>query len=239
MSAKRWLAAADGVLARIRETQLGTIEQAAGLIAERMAAGGAFTLYDCGHCSGEPFNRAGGLLAIHRFTPTLGIVGPMPPGRQAAHDEAQAARLAVEHSSLQAGDALLIISVSGRRPGVVEVARAAREKGVLVVAITSRQYSGALPSLHSSGQRLYEAADLVIDNCGVLGDAILDIEGVEAPVGPTSGLSFVYIFWALTAEIIARLAAAGKKPHVLRSVNKPDGEEFNKAAKAEYEKTGL
>jgi len=239
MSARGWMEKADGVLAAIRETQGEAIVRAAQAIAERMARGGAFTLYDCGHCSGEPHNRAGGLLAIYRFNPTFTPPGPNPPGRKTGMDEEELGRLAVEKSSLQAGDILLIVSVSGRRPLVVEVAQRARERGVLVVAITSRQYSGALESQHSSGQRLYEVADITIDNCGVLGDAILEIPGLEAPAGPTSGLAFVYIFWALTCEILARLVAMGKQPHVLRSVNKPGGAEFNEAAKRAYEQTGL
>ena len=239
MSAKRWMEAADGVLERIRTSQVAKIEAAAGLIAERMAQGGAFTLYDCGHCSGEPHHRAGGLLAIHRFSPSFPVSGPQPPGRKVqGPSEEELGGLAVAYSSLQAGDVLLIISVSGRRPLVVEVAQRAREKGVAVVAITSLAYSGALPSLHSSGKRLYEVADLAIDNCGVLGDAILEVEGVDAPVGPTSGLGFVYIFWALVAEVVQRLAERGLKPHAYRSVNRPGGEEFNAAARAEYEKTG-
>ena len=240
MSATGWMDAAHGVLERIRATQTGNIERAGALVAQRMAQGGAFTLYDCGHCSGEPFNRAGGLLAIYRFHPAWGVVGPNPPGRtQQAPGEEELGRLAVEKSSLQAGDALLVISVSGRRPLVVEVASRARGKGVAVIAITSLAYSGALPSLHSSGQRLYEVADIALDNCGVLGDAILEVPGVEAPVGPTSGLSFVYLFWALTSEVVAQLAARGLTPHVLRSVNRPGGSEFNEAARAEYLKTGL
>jgi len=80
---------------------------------------------------------------------------------------------------------------------------------------------------------------VVIDNCGVVGDAIVEIEGMDAKVAPTSGVTFCYIIWALTCEAVDQMLARGLKPHVYQSINRPGGEEFNARAEAEYEKTGV
>ncbi len=249
MSAERWYELADQVLTRIRETQTDSIRQAAALIADSAAAGGALHIYDTGHCSREPIHRAGGLLMLKDFQLSLNLVSAPGPRRAAAVAERQKqgrgaadedlARLAISRSALAPGDVLIVNSVSGKAALPVQVALSAKRFGVSVVAITNAAYSSAMQSLHSSGKRLFEVADVTIDNCGIVGDAALNMEGVDARAVPTSGLTFCYIIWALTAEAISQMVARGLKPHVYRSVNLPDGEEFNARAEAEYRETGV
>jgi uncharacterized phosphosugar-binding protein len=248
MSAERWFECCDEVLARIRATQLEPIRRAAAVIARTAQAGGGLHFFDTGHCSREAIHRAGGLCMLNhlKFSFTM-ETGPAPKREQQvaerrdtvgpASDEKLAA-LAVERSGLAPGDLLIMSSVSGRAVSVVEVARAAKRLGVQVVAITNVAYSQAVQSQHSSGQRLFEVADLVIDNCGVIGDAALNMEGVDTGVAPTSGLAFCYIIWAVVAEAVAQMLARGLHPHIYRSINLPDGEEFNAQAEAAYRETG-
>jgi uncharacterized phosphosugar-binding protein len=94
-------------------------------------------------------------------------------------------------------------------------------------------------STHTSGKRLFEMAEVAIDNCGVVGDGALDMEGLDTGVAPTSGVAFCYIIWAVVSEAVAQMQARGLKPHVYRSVNLPDGEQFNARAEAEYRETGV
>jgi uncharacterized phosphosugar-binding protein len=249
MSAERWFALAEEVLSRIRITQADSLRRAATRIADSAAAGGALHIYDTGHCSREPIHRAGGLLLLKDFQLHLNLVSAPGPKRAAAAAERQKqlrgaadeelADLAVRRSGLAPGDVLIVNSVSGKAPLPVQVALSAKRLGVTVVAITNVAYSSAVQSLHSSGKRLFEVADVAIDNCGMVGDAALDMEGLDARAVPTSGLTFCYIIWALTAEAISQMVARGLKPHVYRSVNLPDGEEFNARAEAEYRETGV
>lgn len=249
MSAERWFEAAEEVLERIRRTQHDAIRTAAKRIAEAVAGGGGLHIYDTGHCSHEPIHRAGGLLLLKDLRINLNLVStPAPSRAQMVADrqrqvrgtaEEELADLAVRRSGLAAGDVLIVNSVSGKAALPVEVALSAKQLGVTVVGITNVTYSSAMKSLHSSGKRLLEAADLTIDNCGVVGDAALDVEGLDTRAIPTSGFAFCYIIWALTAEVISQLLAHGLKPHVYRSVNLPDGEEFNARAEAEYRETGV
>lgn len=249
MSMDRWFAFTDDVLARVRATQAESIRRAARLIADAAQAGGGLYLYDTGHCSHEPFHRGGGLFMMRPFRFSLNIESTPPPRRaEAAARRQRASRrptdqaladLAVARSAIAPGDVLIVNSVSGKAPGVVQVALAAKQLDATVVAITNISYSRAVPSEHSSGQRLCDVADVVIDNCGVVGDAALDVEGVDAKVAPTSGLTFCYIIWALVSEAVAQMAARGLKPHIYMSVNLPQGADFNARAEAEYRTTGV
>ena len=76
-------------------------------------------------------------------------------------------RLAVRLSELRAGDALMVASVSGRTLQTVELALAARALGVTVIGLTSLEYTAQVESDHPSGQKLCDAAGIVIDNCAL------------------------------------------------------------------------
>jgi uncharacterized phosphosugar-binding protein len=249
MSMDRWFAFTDQVLARIRSTQADAVRRAAALIADAAQAGGGLHIYDTGHCSHEPLHRAGGLLMIKplRFSLSLDstpairraeVVAARQRDSRRASDEALA-DLAIARSGLAPGDVLIVNSVSGKSPSVVQVALAARALRVATVAITNLTYSRAVPSEHSSGRRLCDVADVLIDNCGIVGDAALDVEGVDAKVAPTSGLTFCYIIWALVSEAVAQMTARNLKPHIYMSVNLPQGADFNARAEAAYRETGI
>ena len=237
------------MLDQIRTTQLEAIEGAAALIADAAEQGGGLHLFDTAHCSREPIHRAGGLCMLAPLALGLNLDSRPAPRRadqvQSNRREGRAkaderlAQLAVERSALAEGDVLICNSVSGRSALAVEVARAARQMGVRVVVITSLDYSKAVSSQHATQKRLYEVAEVVIDNCGVVGDAVLDMEGVDTRVAPTSGVAFCFIIWALISEAVARMTSRGLKPHVYRSINLPGGAEFNARAEAEYRETGI
>ncbi len=249
MSAERWFARCDEILEHIRSTQLPAIGRAAELIAEAAESGGGLHFYDTGHCSREAIHRAGGLCMLNHLQFSLSLESRPAPKRaeqvgerQLAHrgeEDEKLAALAVERSALAPGDVLLVSSVSGRAASVVEVARAAQRRGLHVVAITNTTYSRAVESRHSSAERLFEVADVVIDNCGVVGDAVLNVEGLDTGVAPSSGVAFCYIIWAVISEAVSQMLARGLKPHVYRSINLPDGEEFNSSAEAAYRDTGV
>lgn len=121
-------------------------------------------------------------------------------------------------------DVLIVASNSGRNAYPVELALAARAAGATVIALTSMRHSAQVTSRHASGKRLFELADIVLDNCGVPGDAGLAIPGHPAPMGPTSTLIGVFILNSLMAEAVAVLAAEGVQVDVWRSANAAEGD---------------
>ena len=73
------------------------------------------------------------------------------------------------------------------------------------------------PSSHSSGTRLLDHADVVIDLCTPPGDALVAIEGLETPVAPGSTIAAVGIANELKARTAALLVERRAMPPVLTS----------------------
>lgn len=220
--AEEYLGKALAVAQRAAETQLGAIRVAAGLVADALAGGRTFWVFGTGHShtlAEELYGRAGGLADVRAI---------LEPGLM-LHEGLQKSSLLerlpgladvlLEINPLTAGDVVLIASNSGRNAVPVEFALGARKRGVLVIALTSLAHSNAVTSRAPSGQRLFETADVVIDNCGVPGDALITVPGTPEPTGATSTLVGALLLQALTVEVVTRLSERGLTPNVLRSLN--------------------
>ena len=192
-----------------------------------LVRGGVLHLFDSGHMvSQELVNRAGGLVALSALTFSLNVVNPVksrPAGPGASALPIGYIEHVFETGQLRRGDLLFVGSVSGKSANVVELALQARAHGLTVIAITALAYSSQLLSEHPSGQRLYEVADLVLDNGAPYGDAMLEVTGLEYPVCPASGIGAATLMWAVVAGIIDEMLAQGLRPTVFPSVNRPDG----------------
>lgn len=220
--AEEYLGKALAIAQQAAETQLGAIRVAAGLVADALADGKRFWVFGTGHShtlAEELYGRAGGLADVRAI---------LEPGLM-LHEGLQKSSLLerlpgladvlLEINPLASGDVLLIASNSGRNAVPVEFALGARAHGVKVIALTSLAHSNATTSRAPSGQRLFETADVVIDNCGVPGDALIKVPGTPEPTGATSTLVGALLLQALTVEIVTNLTARGQAPNVLRSLN--------------------
>jgi uncharacterized phosphosugar-binding protein len=217
--------AVDGVFAKIRKTQRGAIEQAAEAIAESLANGGTLCVMDTGHMlRHEAFNRAGGLMCITPFSYSLDVENPMEHRKvevseeEAADLEARTVALALDRSKMRKGDVLIINSNSGRTSNVIEVALQCKQRGITTIGVSSSEQMHNCAVAHRSGKKLFDVADIRIDNCGPHGDAAVEIKDNEK-ICPTSGLGGTYVLWAMQAEAIERLQARGVNPSVFRSVH--------------------
>lgn len=226
--------AVDRVLARIRDTQREAIRKAAAVIAETLAGRGGLFVMDTGHMLRyECFRRAGGLVAFTPFSYTVAVESPLEhrsnevsPERQ-AELEARSVALALDKSSLQRGDILIINSNSGRTPNVIEVALQCKERGIATIGISSSEQMTKCEAVHPSGQKLFDVTDICIDNCGPFGDAAVPVRDNEA-MCPLSGLAATYILWAIQAEAVERLQAQGVQPTIFRSVHVGGAEHVEK-----------
>jgi uncharacterized phosphosugar-binding protein len=136
-------------------------------------------------------------------------------------------------SPVQAGDALIIASTSGRNAVAIDMAIAAKERGMGVIGITALAYTKGVTSRHPSGKKLVDLCDVVIDNCAPYGDAAVEVEGFPQKVGPLSSVTGCAIVNALVAEVVARLVQRGITPPVYMSANLDGGDEFNARLLAE------
>jgi uncharacterized phosphosugar-binding protein len=220
------------------------IQQAANLCAEVLARGGMLHVFDSGHMvSSELINRAGGLVAISQLSFNLNINNPVKA--RPNHPAEQGSRLSfgyIEHvfetDQLRPGDVLFVGSVSGKTANVVELAIQARAHGLTVIALTSLAYSSKLVSEHPSGKHLYETADLVLDNHAPYGDALLEVEGLDYPICPSSGIGAATILWAVVAGTVEAMLKRGLKPTVFPSINRPDGKTLVSQVEAEASRKG-
>ena len=228
-------------LVELEETMDDVIDEAAWVVFDRIVAGGAAHIYDTGHLvDRELVHRAGGLALWRPLRWTLEVENPVRQRREKrrAPDVGTIIRCVLDASRVARGDVLVIGSVSGASETVVELARAARERGVFVIAVTSPAYSRELESSHASGKRLFQVADLVIDNGAPYGDAALAVEGLKENIVPVSGIGAVTALWALSAGIVQRLIESGRTPSVYASVNRPDTRDFNERSEERYERHG-
>lgn len=89
-------------------------------------------------------------------------------------------------------------------------------------------------------KKLYELADVVLDNCAPAAEAMMEVEGIEARLCAASGLSAAFILWSVTTVVVEELMKKGKTPGVLKSANFPGGNDYNKSyIEPRYEKEGL
>ncbi len=221
--------AAHSVFDRIRNSQRAAIEQAAEAIAASLANGGALCVMDTGHMlKHEAFNRAGGLMTIAPFSHELHIENPLEhrkderSERELAELEARTVALALDRSLLKPGDVLIINSNSGRTPNVIEMALQCRERGIVTIAISSLEQMRGCDAAHPSGNKLFDVADIAIDNCAPFGDAAIEVANNEK-MCPMSGMAGAYCFWAVHAEAVERMQARGINPTIFRSVHVSGG----------------
>lgn len=237
-AARRYLEAAVEILERIAEDETPALADAGDRIAERLADDGRLFAFGCGHSAlavQEIVYRAGGLmLANPLLAPGLDGVTARPATLGSKLERLPGYGTAiVDTSPLRSGDALVVVSLSGRNAAPVEAARRAAELGATVVAVTSSAYRDT-PSRDPSGERLSDLADVVLDTKVPLGDAVLTADGVPQPFGPASGVAAAATMQALIAATVDGLLARGVTPPVLLSANIEGGADWNDALMAEH-----
>jgi len=236
MSAQAYLEAAAAGIERLH-TQLPAIEEAAEALTGAIVGGQAIFAFGASHSfmlAEEMVYRTGGLMLVNPIFPHgMNLsVRPTTLTSQLERVEGLGATL-LRGNPVRAGDALIIASTSGRNAVAIDMALAAREIGVTVIAITALEYSRQVESRHSSGRKLYELSDIVIDNCSPLGDAAVQVEGFAQAVGPLSSVLGCAVVNAIAAQVVANLVARGVTPPVFVSANMPGGDEHNARLLAE------
>ncbi len=214
------------LLRQVHETEREAIERAAGLYADSIAAGGLVFLFGNGHsrmlCE-EMAPRQGcfpGFVALveQALSNHAAIVGPNGLRGPLYLEKYEGyAEQILRSFRFGPHDAFLLISTSGIRPVIVEMAEGARRRGLPVVAIVSRQHAGQSAPAHSSGRKLIDVADIVIDNHCPPGDCVLELDGLEWPTGPASTVTGAMIVNMIRCGVAERLLARGIRPVVLPS----------------------
>ncbi|HTW10954.1 MAG TPA: sugar isomerase domain-containing protein [Acidimicrobiales bacterium] len=216
---------AASTLRHLARSQLDGIARAADVLGARLLAGGSVYTFGTGHSRSvamELAARAGGLSAVKELV-LDDLVYAGRASRQELLDgrlerSPDAALALLEGVEMGAGDAMVIISHSGRNGATVEMALQARRRDLPVVAVTSLAHSQAVSSRHPGGQRLFEVATLVIDTGAPYADTAISL-GPDVGVCSVSSFAGIVVAQALNAELVARYVRAGAAPPLLPSRN--------------------
>ncbi|MFN0120687.1 MAG: sugar isomerase domain-containing protein [Blastocatellia bacterium] len=214
------------ILQEIRETQMDNIEQAARICAESIARDGLVFLFGNGHsrmmCE-EMTPRQGCFvgwvalveLALSNHANIVGTNGLRAPLHLEKY-EGYAEEI-LKGFGFGPHDAMIVISTSGIRPVIVEMAMGAQRRGMPVIGLCSRRHCEQSVPAHSSGKKLIDAADVIIDNGCPPGDCVVELDGLEWRTGPTSTVTGGMIMNMLRCRTAELLLEGGKKPVLLPS----------------------
>ena len=229
-TAMRFFNHAQQKLQQVLEHEMPNIQIAADFVTESCKQGGKFYVFGSGHShmvAEELYLRAGGLALVHGILPPELMLHEMANKSTYLERIEGYSQALVELYRVEAKDTIMVISNSGRNPVPVEMCLAAKAKGAKVIAMTSMQHATGCTSRHSSGKKMYEIADVTIDNWGEPGDAAFPIEGLDSCIGPTSSITGITIAQALVCQVVDNLVKAGMEPPVFKSSNTDGGDEHN------------
>lgn len=227
---------------RVVAEQGGNIRRAAGLMADAIAADRLINVYGGGgHTTlamGEIFFRAGGFCNINPLMETGLSVFNQALKYLELERCVNYGRAIVRYYQLQAGDLLLIFHNIGINAATIDAALEAKEHGVQIIAVSSSCWQRQMPAdhfiRHPSGRNLFDLADVCIDDYNPVGDAVVELPGMDTPVAPISNVVDFTIAHLLEIETARQCLVRGIVPPVWKSANTPGGDEANRASLEKY-----
>ena len=222
MISDRYFEALIGILRSLAAQQADAIQQAGAMVAQAIAGRGVVHTFGSGHShmiAEEAFFRAGGLGPVNPLLDDALIFlhGALESTR--AERRPGYAEVLLAREDVRPGDVAIVISNSGRNAVPIEMALHFKSRGVAVIAITNPRAAETSGSRHSSGQYLYQVADLVLDNGIPVGDAVLTLPGLPQKMGPASTVAGAALINAIMIEAAAHLQMLGLPVPVIASAN--------------------
>ncbi|NBJ70366.1 MULTISPECIES: SIS domain-containing protein [Clostridia] len=219
------------ILHQVVEEEDENIIQAANIIKESIKNDGVLHVFGCGHSqmyAMELFYRAGGLVPVNAIlSPPLSLA-PSAPLSTFSERQEGLAKVILDGENVQQQDVMLIVSTSGRNVVPIEMAIEAKKKGLQVIALTSLSFSNEVESRYKNGEKLYQLADIVLDNHGEPGDAIMETPGLKSKFGSTSSIIGFTILQSIVVQVIENLVKDGGEPPIYVSSNLDKGDQINK-----------
>lgn len=185
------------ILEEVVHTQLPKLPEVAETILDRVSNGGRFRIFASGHShilSEELMTQTGGFNFCEPYV-TEDLFGlPLKAGFVERNYEF--GDVFYQAMELKKGDILWLISNSGTNGVVVELAKKCHENDIYLITQTNMKQTVKVSPRHPSKKKMYEYANIVINNCGEDGDAAFPTVG-DKKQGPTSNIIGTFIFQAL------------------------------------------
>ena len=215
-------------LKEVQEVNEAAIQEGAAIMAQAELAHQRIYTFGTGHShmiGQDLYARAGGYAKFYPID-EIELTLATHPTKSTHIERCGAYADVLEHIyHIHEGDVIIVTSNSGRNPLVVEFALRCKQKGAKLIAITSLTHSKTIESRHESGLRLFEVADIVLDNKAPYGDAGIAIQ--EVRMGPVSTMTGCYLAQSLAGSMVELLQKAGVETPVFRSSNMDGADEYN------------
>ncbi|MHA7128383.1 sugar isomerase domain-containing protein [Algoriphagus namhaensis] len=206
------------------------INMAAEWTADVLRKEGWIYVFGTGHShllAEEIFYRAGGLARVRPILIPSLMLHDAAYESSAVERKEGFAKDIIKDYPISSGDLVWIISNSGRNAVPVELALESKKRGARVIGLTNLNHSRSVTSRHSSGSKLYELSDLVLDNFGEVGDTSMEIPGLSSKLGATSTIIGAAILHAVILEAVGICLSKDHFPEIFHSSNTDSGELIN------------
>jgi uncharacterized phosphosugar-binding protein len=230
MLALEWMSNARGVMDKIEETQKENIKEAAELMANSIQAGRWVHTFGCGHATipvEEMYPRIGGFVGFHPMIELPLTFFTRITGEMGVHQFLFLERAEGYGKEIMKGydfdkqDTMWLFSHSGINNVNIDIALEAREKGMKVVVLGSANAFKDAKTRHSSGHKLFDLADVLVDTCVPAIDASVDLKNHKDKVGPISTMGFVSCVWMIVTTVAEILEERGEELFIHPSHNIP------------------
>ncbi len=198
------------------------IDRAADIIARSIKAGGVLHVFGTGHSSliaQEAFMRAGSLLQVNAMLDERVLLSGGALNSSVMERQQGLAAEILASYEVNPEDAGVVVSNSGRNAAPVEMALEMKKRTLPVIAITSLTHSASVPASHSSGKKLMDIADVVLDNGAPYGDALVTLQVGSSPMGAASTVTGAALINSVLIRAAEKMLADGVEPLVLPSGN--------------------
>ena len=224
MFGKKYWDRLKDILSAIEEEEWPNIRKAAEWVAEATENGQMVHVFGPGNTHSvveEMWIHAGGLASMNPIL-DAGLMTAFGPMKASSLEGLEGyGRVLFDTHDAREGEVMIVISNIGTLPVVVDVGLAALERGMRLITLASLDFSRTSVSRHSSGKKLFEIADIVIDNKCPPGEAALEVAGMDRRVGPATTIANTWILNGIVVEAIGILLEKGIEPPVFKNFNLP------------------
>lgn len=227
---------------KVNDTQGENIKKAAELMCTAIENDRLINVYGGGGhttlCMGEMFFRAGGLSCINPIMETGLSVFNQALKYLELERTVNYGSAILKYYDLKKDDVLIIFHNIGINPATIDAAEEAKACGAKIIAVSSSAWQKEMPAehfiRHPNKKNLFDYADVCIDDFNPVGDAVVNVPGLDTPIAPTSNIIDFYIAHLLEIETVKQCIDRGFVPPVWSSANTPGGDEKNAAYLEKY-----
>jgi len=206
----------------VNETQSENIKKAAALMADAIENDRLINVYGGGGhttlCMGEMFFRAGGLSCINPIMETGLSVFNQALKYLELERTVNYGSAIMKYYELKEDDLLIVFHNIGINPATIDAVMEAKKNGVKIIAISSTYWQEEMPAdhfiRHPNKTNLFDYADVCIDDFNPVGDAVVNVPGLDTPIAPVSNIIDFYIAHLLEIECVKQCIDRGVTPPV-------------------------